>query len=200
MKMKMSRIALWSLAFLLVFGINIALAKDQPEGTPFKAIWDAIANLQNQIDNLSGQPGPQGPQGEPGQDGQDGTDGLSCWDLNGNGVGDTEEDVNQDGNYNTLDCKGSQGEQGIQGEPGQDAQYGAGNIAFIFYEYLLKNDGTVWSANSSGNNFWFERELGDVPPVPVANIVSWQRYHLLDKNGNYWRVVNGVWQNYGPLP
>ena len=35
------------------------------------------------------------------------SDGINCWDLNGNGVGDLREDVNGDGNYNALDCQGS---------------------------------------------------------------------------------------------
>lgn len=44
--------------------------------------------------------------------------GLSCWDLNKNGVGDTAEDINQDGNFDTLDCKGSKGEEGPRGPSG----------------------------------------------------------------------------------
>ena len=50
-----------------------------------------------------------GPQGDPG---------LACWDLNGNGVADPEEDVNADALVDVLDCKGPQGEQGSIGETG----------------------------------------------------------------------------------
>ncbi|MBS9461112.1 hypothetical protein KIM67_01725 [Flagellimonas sp. 389] len=50
--------------------------------------------------------------GEDGTDGLPGADGVSCWDLNGNGTGDAEEDVNDDGNFDALDC---QGEQGVAG-------------------------------------------------------------------------------------
>ena len=32
--------------------------------------------------------------------------GLACWDLNGNGVEDAEEDQNEDGVVNVLDCQG----------------------------------------------------------------------------------------------
>lgn len=39
---------------------------------------------------------------------------------------------------------GPWGPQGSQGEPGLPAQHGAGNIAFIEGDYLLKTDGTVW--------------------------------------------------------
>jgi len=44
-----------------------------------------------------GNPGPAGPPGD---------DGLSCWDLDGDGVADPEEDVNNDGAHNALDCSG----------------------------------------------------------------------------------------------
>lgn len=42
-------------------------------------------------------------------DGRDGVDGLSCWDANGNGQADPEEDVNGDGAFDTLDCAGADG-------------------------------------------------------------------------------------------
>ncbi len=35
-----------------------------------------------------------------------GDEGGPCWDLNGNGVGDTEEDINGDGQFDALDCQG----------------------------------------------------------------------------------------------
>jgi len=59
--------------------------------------------------------------------GTPGIDGLNCWDLNGNGVKDGTEDVNNDGAWDALDCKGDsgimgpvgpQGLQGIQGPIG----------------------------------------------------------------------------------
>jgi hypothetical protein len=43
---------------------------------------------------------------------------LHCWDLNGNGVGDPEEDINHDGVCDAGDCKGPRGDQGPQGDPG----------------------------------------------------------------------------------
>ena len=46
----------------------------------------------------SGTPGPEGPEGEPGNHG------LNCWDVNSNGLNDLEEDTNNDGEYNALDC------------------------------------------------------------------------------------------------
>jgi len=62
-----------------------------------------------------GDQGPQGPQGNPGIQGPQGIQGpigpkgIDCWDLNGNGINDPEEDVNDDGLWNAEDCKGPEG-------------------------------------------------------------------------------------------
>ena len=54
--------------------------------------------------------GCEGDDGAPGRDGVDGasgldgSDGTNCWDLNANGVGDPEEDINNDGVVDVLDC------------------------------------------------------------------------------------------------
>ena len=53
--------------------------------------------------------------GEDGQNGLPGADGLSCWDANNNGNADPEEDLNQDGNFNALDCTGANGAKGFNG-------------------------------------------------------------------------------------
>ncbi|MGB0881738.1 MAG: beta strand repeat-containing protein [Vicingaceae bacterium] len=44
-----------------------------------------------------------------------GLDGLNCWDINGNGLQDATEDVNNDGVWNALDCKGDSGVAGADG-------------------------------------------------------------------------------------
>jgi len=49
---------------------------------------------------MSGNEGPRGPAG---------ANGLACWDLNGDGVQDREEDVNHDGVLDALDCQGQGG-------------------------------------------------------------------------------------------
>ena len=59
----------------------------------------------------TGPTGATGPQGEPGLQGPIGPKGIDCWDLNGNGLNDPEEDVNEDGQWNAEDCKGPQGDQ-----------------------------------------------------------------------------------------
>ncbi len=56
-----------------------------------------------------------GPKGDPG---------LACWDLNGNGIADPEEDINLDNAWNTLDCQGPQGETGSEGPQGEIGQTG----------------------------------------------------------------------------
>jgi octaheme c-type cytochrome (tetrathionate reductase family) len=51
--------------------------------------------------------GCEGDDGAPGADGvagADGVDGVACWDLNANGVGDPEEDINGDGVVDVVDC------------------------------------------------------------------------------------------------
>lgn len=49
--------------------------------------------------------------------------GRSCWDLNGNGIGDPDEDINGDGNFDEQDCVvgiGPRGPQGPEGPAGAD--------------------------------------------------------------------------------
>jgi len=64
-------------------------------------------------DGADGAAGEQGAQGDQGAQGEQGAAGLSCWDLNGNGVGDPDEDVNEDGNFDARDCQGAPGEPGL---------------------------------------------------------------------------------------
>ncbi len=51
--------------------------------------------------------------------------GAVCWDLNGNGVGDPDEDVNADGLFDRVDCVGATGETGPAGEPGAPGDPGS---------------------------------------------------------------------------
>lgn len=120
-------------ALALIFSLNIAFAKNELNGQPFQAIWDAIDDLYEKIVSIELLPGPQGQQGgkgdqgfrgeqgvqgEPGKDGQNGEDGINCWDLNGNRINEQQEDINGDGEINTLDCKGDKGDKGVAGEQG----------------------------------------------------------------------------------
>lgn len=68
---------------LLLISAGTVIASNKPNGTPFQAIWDAIDNLQNQIDNIQIIPGPQGEKGEKGDVGPQGPQGPAgepSWD------------------------------------------------------------------------------------------------------------------------
>lgn len=103
---KFRTLSIGLVAAVLVFAGSMRLTN--AAGNPFTPLWDAIQELQGQIDNIEltsgpqGETGPQGPQGitglqgEPGPQGEPGAMGLQG--LTGN--------------------TGPQGLQGIQGPPG----------------------------------------------------------------------------------
>ena len=57
-------------------------------------------------DGAPGADGATGAAGADGAAGRDGVDGLSCWDTNGDGLEDDDEDVNGDGSWTAADCQG----------------------------------------------------------------------------------------------
>jgi len=59
--------------------------------------------------SCSGEDGDVGPQGESGENG------YHCWDTNTNRSNDPEEDTNDDGEWNNLDCIGMDGLNGENG-------------------------------------------------------------------------------------
>ncbi|MFC2068425.1 hypothetical protein ACFLTP_05410 [Chloroflexota bacterium] len=79
----------------------------RPQETPLQ--WSIVGSAGN-----------PGPQGEPG------SDGVNCWDLNGNGIADPEEDLNGDSQVNVLDCNGEQGDPGAPGPAGPTGPAGQG--------------------------------------------------------------------------
>ncbi len=74
--------------------------------------------------------------GEGGDAGERGPRGYSCWDLNGNGQNDDNEDANGDDAFNALDCQGAPGERGLRGY-------------------------ACWDLNANGNNDANEDSNGD---------------------------------------
>jgi hypothetical protein len=70
----------------------------------------------------TGPAGPAGPQGIQGPAGPGG--GLNCWDTDGDGIQDPSEDVNNDGFFNALDCRGAQGVAGATGPQGATGAQG----------------------------------------------------------------------------
>jgi hypothetical protein len=73
---------------------------------------------------ITGATGITGPQGIQGPKGITGTAGLACWDLNGNGIGDPEEDLNGDTHFTADDCRGPAGTDGVDGHDGVDGLNG----------------------------------------------------------------------------
>src|SRR3989344_5667353 len=72
----MKKVAVIGSVIAILLVVNVALAGDNPSGTPFQAIWNAITNLQSQITNIQLIPGPQGLPGEPGLQGIQGEPGA----------------------------------------------------------------------------------------------------------------------------
>ena len=107
-----------------------------PAGQPGLACWDLNGNgVGDAAEDINGdgvfdaldcQGAPGAPaevpddagQPVPSVPGEMGPPGLSCWDLNGDGIQDAEEDVNGDGVFDALDCQGAEGPAGVAGAVG----------------------------------------------------------------------------------
>ena len=72
----------------------------------------SMAMIMVSCSGEDGTTGPAGTDGIDGTDGANGLDGIACWDLNGNGEGDPEEDTNGDTLVDALDCQGVDGTNG----------------------------------------------------------------------------------------
>lgn len=55
----------------------------------------------------AGVDGASGTNGTDGTDGVDGAAGLACWDANGDGAQQADEDINADGQWTAADCQGA---------------------------------------------------------------------------------------------
>lgn len=98
---------------------------DPEEDINADGVWDSLdcqglagAPGQDGAGGIDGADGMDGNTGLAGTSGEDGSDGLSCWDLNGNGLAETQEDLNADGVVDVFDCQGSTGPSGPTGETG----------------------------------------------------------------------------------
>ena len=93
----------------LIIAVTISLfgcgdgnnGKDGADGTPGPTGADGS-------DGESGADGAPGTPGADGADGSDGTDGQDCWDTNGDGAPNIEEDTNGDGVVDVYDCAGAE--------------------------------------------------------------------------------------------
>ncbi len=78
-------------------------------------------------DGINGEQGIQGESGKNGTNGNPGSNGIDCWDINGDGINDSTEDVNGDQEFNGLDCQGTNGANGGDGNDGIDCWDTNGN-------------------------------------------------------------------------
>ncbi|OGY91581.1 MAG: hypothetical protein A3B31_00210 [Candidatus Komeilibacteria bacterium RIFCSPLOWO2_01_FULL_53_11] len=209
----MKKVIIAAVAVVFLVSVNAAFAKQQPNGQPFQAIWDAINELRAQGGGTGSQ-GPAGPQGPTGATGPAGTagtagdDGISCWDLDQDGVADIAEDTNDDNVVNVLDCQGTggtgatgpqgptgpAGPTGPMGPQGPRGISGAGNIAFIDDEvnilYALTTNGIVWERSTSTWN-----DLNRTVPTSTSHIVQWEITGFLDELGDIWNWDGAAWTN-----
>ncbi len=92
---------------VVVFGVlaltSTTLAKPDDSADPFQLLWNAIADIRAQIDNIELLAGPQGPKGDPGETGSVGPEGPQG-------------------------LTGPQGEPGLMGLPGEQGPAGASSL------------------------------------------------------------------------
>jgi len=94
--------------------------------------------------------------------GTPGVNGLNCWDLNGNGAQDAAEDINNDGSWDALDCKGDTGLTGLNGLGinwlGPLAIAPAGNANDAYYNsvdgvsYVYNGTTLAWDTLAAGGS------------------------------------------------
>jgi hypothetical protein len=117
-------------------------------------------------------------QSTQGQPGVPGTNGLACWDLNGNGQPDPEEDVNHDGVWDALDCQGAAGQNGQNGQNGQDGQDGQDLTGVLARGRIDGTLGTVIEATNltsdldSPGQYGLYRIVADVSGFGVQRLVD----------------------------
>jgi len=100
-----------------LFTVAGTYAGSNPNGQPFQALWDAIADLQDQIDELELIPGPVGPQGPQGEQGEPGPPGPQG-EQGEQGPQGPQGDPGPAGPMGPEGPPGPEGPQGEQGDPG----------------------------------------------------------------------------------
>ncbi|MBU3925724.1 collagen-like protein, partial [Patescibacteria group bacterium] len=78
--MKKIKLYIPILVLALLVGTSVVSAKDDPNGNPFQALWDAVNYLQERMDNIELMPGPEGLAGQQGEKGDKGDSGEPSWD------------------------------------------------------------------------------------------------------------------------
>jgi hypothetical protein len=94
-------------------------------------------------------------EGPPGSDGIDGEDGISCWDLDGSGNCNGDEDVDGSGDCDALDCQGPEGPPGPTGSFDLSRIY-RNDCGERWVECLCDDDGSkAISGGVSCGQFWY---------------------------------------------
>ena len=164
--------------------------KDALGGGLLDGLWYAAAlnasnqgdgQLQSELDQLEGdvnQLQDNVDQIGQGQPGIDGINGLSCWDLNGNGDPDPDEDINGDGVWDALDCKGADGTDGTNGGDGTNGI-----------------NGTNGTDGADGGNCW--DDIHDFNQDGVEDSYDCLDYAMA--GGEDAVIASGVVDNFGVL-
>lgn len=132
---------------------------------------------------IPGEDGTDGINGVDGADGADGADGISCWDLNGNGAGDAEEDVNNDGNFDALDC---------QGADGVDGNSNVNDYDFLLTEFtgpqftvnLIEGSAFEGDINNYAFLYYIRDQPGNWISVPAPILDLYYSYVVLSPNAD----------------
>ena len=112
---------------VLCIGESNTLTPDPPSATPMDCMegkhrhgdLSCHPDDENHVEPVNPpMSGKDGMDGEDGEDGMDGMDGINCWDTNQDHEHQDDEDTNEDGKWNTLDCQGPRGERGPIGPSG----------------------------------------------------------------------------------
>ncbi len=118
--------------------------------SPPSAYWNLLAakgdkgdpgtNGTDGTDGTDGDKGDKGDKGDPGTNGTDGAtgnDGRNCWDLDGDGITDRDEDINSDGVWNASDCQGPVGVSPNQICPEGSQMIGIDVVGHIICNYKI---------------------------------------------------------------
>jgi len=146
--------------------------------TVWQDIWDAINDLKNQVISI---------QGEQSALKRDMVSGLACWDINGNGKRDPEEDKNQDGNFDAMDC---------QGPPADSSQIQPGVMRYVYSAAIPGSIGNAdyVSENSNGGiagkNYFMKV---DTPQISVSDMPLVSLYGKEDSENV--RLGGDAWQS-----